>query len=95
MANSIDWGTLALGALVGVGCRKQLRAATRIAANTAASLAGATAQAVAAVAQEANKSPEQVAAQQFCARVDQQINQQLAGSPLSGQAPQANQNPNG
>ena len=39
MANSIDWGTLAVGALVGVGCRKQLKAAAKIAATTAASLA--------------------------------------------------------
>ena len=84
MANSIDWGTLALGALVGVGCRKQLRAATRIAANTAASLAGATAQAVAAVAQEANKSPEQAAAEQFLQRVDQQIAGQAQANGKKG-----------
>ena len=58
MANSIDFGTLCLGALVGMGCRKQLKAAGRIAANTAASLAGAAASAAAEVAKE-TKSPEQ------------------------------------
>lgn len=50
MANSIDWGTLALGALVGVGCKEQLKAAGRVAAQTAASLASAAAQAAASVA---------------------------------------------
>ena len=66
MANSIDWGTLALGALVGIGCRKQLKGAAKIAASTAASLAGAAAQAVAEVAKETQKtekSPEEVAGQ--------------------------------
>ena len=60
MANSIDFTTLALGALVGVGCRKQLKAAGRIAASTAASLAGAAAIAAQQVAAEASetKSPE-------------------------------------
>ena len=86
MANSIDFTTLAIGALIGVGCRKQLKACGRVAATTAASLAGAAAQAAAQVAKEANKSPEQAAAEQFLQRVDQQI---------AGQAPQANQNPNG
>ena len=75
---SIDWGVLGLGALIGVGCRKQLKAASRIAATTAASLAGATAQAVASVAketQETEKSPEQKAAEQRLAEVDQKITQ--------------------
>ena len=49
MAN-IDWGTLAVGALIGVGCKKQLRAAGRIAATTAASLASSAAVAVNSVA---------------------------------------------
>ena len=76
MANSIDWGTLALGAVVGVGCRKQLKAASRIATSTAASLAGAAAQAVAEVAKETQKtekSPEELAAAQWQQRMDQQI----------------------
>ena len=55
MANSIDWGTLALGALVGVGCRKQIKSASRIAAATAASLAGAAAAAVNSAAEQINK----------------------------------------
>ena len=71
MAN-IDWGTLALGALVGVGCRKQLKATSRIAATTAASLASAAATAVAEVAKE-TESPEETAAKQWTKRVDQQI----------------------
>ena len=76
MASSIDWGTLALGAVVGVGCRKQLKAASRIATSTAASLAGAAAQAVAEVAKETQKtekSPEELAAAQWQQRMDQQI----------------------
>lgn len=52
MANSIDWGTLALGALVGVGCKEQLKAAGRVAAQTAASLATVAAQAAGRVAKE-------------------------------------------
>ena len=89
MANSIDWGTLALGALIGVGCRKQLKAASRITASTAASLAGAAAQAVAAVAEETQKtekSPEEVAAQQWTQQMYQKIDQQFAGQ--NGQSTQ-------
>lgn len=56
MANSIDFGTLCVGALIGMGCRKQLKAAGRIAANTAASLAGAAATAAAEVAKETQKT---------------------------------------
>lgn len=52
MANSIDFGTLAIGALIGLGCKKQLKACGRIAASTAASLAGVAAQAAAEVAKE-------------------------------------------
>ena len=61
MANSIDFGTLALGALVGIGCRKQLKAAGRVVAQTAASLAGVVAGAAAQVAEEtkSSKSPEE------------------------------------
>ena len=50
MANSIDWGTLALGAVVGVGCRKQIKACGRIAAVTAANLAGVAATTAASLA---------------------------------------------
>ena len=46
MASTIDYSTLALGALVGVGCREQLKAAAKIAATTAASLASSAAVAV-------------------------------------------------
>ena len=56
MANSIDWGTLALGALVGIGCRKQLKGAAKIAASTAASLADAAAVAVNSAAQMYDQS---------------------------------------
>lgn len=76
MANSIDFGTLALGALVGIGCRKQLKAASRIAATTAASLAGAAAQAVSEVAKETQaqtQSSEEQAAKAWLQRVDQHI----------------------
>ena len=60
MANSIDFGTLAVGALIGIGCKKQLKAAGRIAASTAASLAGVAAATAAQVAQETqSKSPDQ------------------------------------
>ena len=76
---SIDWSMVGLGALIGVGCRKQLKAASRIAATTAASLAGAAAQAVASVAEETQKaSSEEKAAAEFVQRVDQKINQQLS-----------------
>ena len=50
MASSIDWGTLALGALVGVGCKEQLKSAAKVAATTAASLASSAAVAVNSVA---------------------------------------------
>ena len=52
---SIDWGTMALGALVGIGCRKQLKACGRVVAQTAASLAGVAAQTAAQVAQETSE----------------------------------------
>ena len=94
MANSIDWGTLALGALVGVGCRKQLKAASRIAASTAASLASATATAVSEIAKETQRtqpSEEELAAQWL-----QRIDQKLAGTQGQvGQNGQAGNNGNG
>ena len=46
MSSSIDYGTLAIGALIGVGCRKQIKSAAKVAATTAASLASAAAVAV-------------------------------------------------
>ena len=46
MASSIDYGTLAVGALIGIGCRKQFKAAAKVAATTAASLASSVAVAV-------------------------------------------------
>ena len=61
---SIDFTTLSLGALIGIGCRKQLKAAGRVAASATAALAGAAAQAAADVAAgQEDKTPEQQAAQ--------------------------------
>ena len=74
MASSIDFTTLAVGALIGMGCRKQLKSCGRIAAQTAAALAGAAATAASQVAEE-TKSPEQAAAEQRLAEVDQKITQ--------------------
>lgn len=77
MANSIDWGTLALGALVGIGCRKQLKAAGRVAATTAAQLAGVAASAAAQVAKETEKSssPEAAAANTKVEEINRKIDQ--------------------
>ena len=60
MASSIDLTTLAVGALIGMGCRKQLKAAGRVAATTAANLAGAAAMAAQQVAEETSgkKDPQ-------------------------------------
>ena len=55
MASSIDWSTLAVGALVGIGCRKQLKAAGRVAASTAANLAVVAAQTAQQVAEETSE----------------------------------------
>ena len=82
---SIDWTVLGLGALVGIGCRKQLKACGRVAAQTAASLAGVAAQTAQQVAKEASKSPEQQAAEQRLAEVDQKINQLLQEWQGNGQ----------
>ena len=46
MSTSIDYGTLAVGALIGIGCKKQLKAAAKVAATTAATLASSAAVAV-------------------------------------------------
>lgn len=89
---SIDWGMIGLGALVGVGCRKQLRAATRVAASTAASLAGVAAATAQQIANEANKS-QASAEEQAAAEMLQRLDQQIAGQ--QPQAGQNNQNPNG
>ena len=69
MSNSIDWGTLTLGALIGVGCRKQIKSAGRIAANTVSVLAGAASAAADQIAQ----SPEEKAADTWLNHMDQQI----------------------
>ena len=82
MANSIDWGTMALGMLVGLGCRKQLKAAARVAATAAASLAGAAAEAAQQVAKETSKfseSPEEQAANAKLKEIDEKMQQQLQG----------------
>ena len=47
MSSTIDFGTLSIGALIGVGCSRQLKAAAKITATTVASLAGAAATAAA------------------------------------------------
>ena len=92
MANSIDFGTLALGVLVGIGCKKQLKTVGRVAATTAASLAGVAAQAAQQVANETSKSPEELAAAQWLQRIDQK----LAGTQGQvGQNGQAGNNGNG
>ena len=57
MANTIDFTTLALGAVIGMGCRKQLRAAGKVAASAVAAVTTAAAQAAQQVAQE-TESPK-------------------------------------
>ena len=52
MSSSIDMGTLCVGALIGMGCRKQLKAAARVGANIASSLATTAAVAVNSAAAE-------------------------------------------
>lgn len=59
MSSSIDFGTLCVGALIGMGCKKQLRAAGRVAATTAANLAGVAATAAAQVAAETAEKQSQ------------------------------------
>ena len=86
MASSIDWGTLALGALVGVGCRKQIRSCGRVAAKTVASLAGVAAATAADLAASA-QSPEEKAAEAWQQRVDQNLQQQN-GQSGNGQSTQ-------
>ena len=74
---SIDWTVLGLGALVGIGCRKQLKAAGRVAATTAASLAGVAATAAKQVADEASekKSAEATAADAKVEEINRKIDQ--------------------
>ena len=81
MSNSIDWGTLTLGALIGVGCRKQIKSAGRIAANTVSVLAGAASAAADQIAQ----SPEEKAADTWLNRMDQQIQQGQSNGNSNGQ----------
>ena len=61
MANSIDFTTLAVGALIGIGCRKQIKSASRVAMNLASSLATSAAIAVNSAAAEVDgtKAPAQ------------------------------------
>lgn len=72
---SIDWSMVGLGALVGIGCRKQLKAAGRVAATTAASLAATAATAAQQIAKETEKSPEQVAADAKVEEINRKIDQ--------------------
>ena len=67
MANSIDFGTLCVGALVGIGCRKQIKSASRIAATAVASLASAAAIAANQAAIEANQSKDGQSAEEAAA----------------------------
>ena len=60
--SSIDYGTLALGALVGVGCRKQLKSAAKVAATTVASLTSSVAVAVNSAAAEMYEKSEETQA---------------------------------
>ena len=59
MSTSIDYGTLAVGALIGVGCKDQLKACAKVAATTAASLASSAAIAANTVAAEVYDQSEQ------------------------------------
>ena len=63
MANSVDFTTLAIGALIGVGCRDQLKSAAKVAATTAASLASSVAVAVNSAAQMYDQSEKSQAPQ--------------------------------
>ena len=56
MSTSIDYSTLAIGALIGVGCRKQIKACAKVAATTAASLASSAALAANTVATQVYES---------------------------------------
>ena len=64
MANTIDFTTLAIGALIGVGCKEQLKACAKVAATTAASLASSAALAANTVAAEVYESEKTQAPQQ-------------------------------
>ena len=59
MSSTIDYGTLAIGALIGVGCQEQLKSAAKVAASLAANLALATAEAVDTAATEVNRQVTQ------------------------------------
>ena len=58
MSNSIDYGTLAVGALIGVGCHRELKSAAKVAATTAASLASSVALAVNSAASQMYESDQ-------------------------------------
>ena len=65
MSSSIDYGTRAIGALIGVGCQRQFKSAAKVAATTAASLASSAAVAVnAAAAQMYDEEAEKPQSQQ-------------------------------
>lgn len=68
---SIDFTTLTVGALIGIGCRDQLKTAGRVAATTAASLASVAASAAQQVAKET--SPEQQAADDKVNEINRKI----------------------
>ena len=70
MSSSIDFGTLAVGALIGIGCKEQLKSAARVGANLASSLATTAAAAVNAAAAE----------------VEEQTKSSEAGQQPAGQA---------
>ena len=64
MASSIDYGTLAVGALIGVGCKDQLKAAAKVTASLAATLATSASVAVNAAAEQMNEKSENPQASQ-------------------------------
>ena len=58
MSSSIDFATLSIGALIGVGCKDQIKSCAKVAATTAASLASAAAVAVNSAAAQMYDQPE-------------------------------------
>ena len=58
MASAIDYGTLAIGALIGVGCKDQLRSAAKVTASLAASLATSASAAVNAAAEQMSEDSQ-------------------------------------
>ena len=58
MASAIDYGTLAVGALIGVGCKDQLKAAAKVTASLAATLASSAAVAVNSAAEQMSEDSQ-------------------------------------